>query len=206
MSADQRPWWLLVNRPAGLITTVREESGADERVFIIRGEPMVQGLAWLTWGPIAALLVVLLLTGLAVGLDVRDEAGPIQAVFTAAFLGLPALAWGITTIIVTRLAAKHIQAEREASSQKCLIRLDQKRGELGYQTTALSTEEKQTYSAIRRVRVTPAIGARDRQALRLTLETDDGSIVLLNEELGTQAQKTDLAREIEAALRNYLEK
>jgi hypothetical protein len=167
---------------------------------------MVQGLAWLTWGPIAALLVVLLLTGLAVGLNIREEAGPIQAVFIAAFLGLPALAWGITTIIVTRLAAKHIRAEREASSQKCLIRLDQKRGELGYQTTALSTEKKQAYSAIRRVRVTPAIGARDRQSLRLTLETGDSSIVLLNEELGTQAQKSDLAREIEAALRNYLEK
>ena len=55
MSSYQRPWWLIVNKPAGLITTVKEETDSGERVFIIRGEPLVQGLVWLTWGPTTAL-------------------------------------------------------------------------------------------------------------------------------------------------------
>ena len=44
MTDVKRPWWLLVNKPAGLITTVKEESHPGERVFIIHSEPMVQGV------------------------------------------------------------------------------------------------------------------------------------------------------------------
>ena len=61
MSNYRRPWWLVVNKPAGLVTTVQEESSPGERIFIIRGEPLVQGLVWLTWGPVGALLVILIL-------------------------------------------------------------------------------------------------------------------------------------------------
>ncbi len=88
----KRPWWLIVNKAGGLITTVQEESSPGERIFIIRGEPLVQGLAWLTWGPVAALLAVVILAGLAINFDVKDQSGAMRALFGAAFLILPALA------------------------------------------------------------------------------------------------------------------
>ncbi len=205
MSKHQRPWWLLVNKPAGLITTVQEESASDEQVFVIRGEPVVQGLAWLTWGPAAALLFIILLTGLAIVFNVRGQSSIMRFFFVAAFLALPALAWGLAIIVFNRLAAKHLQAERKAKSQECRICLNQKRGEFSYQiidqTLASSIEEKLAYGNIRGAKVTPVIGARNRKAMRLILNTDQGMVVLLNEALGTPAQKIDLAREIEALLK-----
>ena len=108
MSKYQRPWWLLVNKPAGLITTIREDSGPNERVFMIKGEPLVQGLAWLTWGPVAALLVIVVLTGLAINLNIRDQAGSTRFLFVAAFLLLPALAWGLVTVLASKLSAKYL--------------------------------------------------------------------------------------------------
>jgi Zn-dependent peptidase ImmA (M78 family) len=51
--------------------------------------------------------------------------------------------------------------------------------------------------------VTHPIGGHDRQALLLTLETERGPIILLNENLGTQNQKMDLAHEIQQALKTF---
>ena len=66
MTRYQRPWWLIVNRSGGLKTTVQEETHPGERIFVVRGEPLIQGLAWLIWGPVAALVVVGILVWLAV--------------------------------------------------------------------------------------------------------------------------------------------
>ncbi len=202
ISNYRRPWWLLVNKPAGLITTVQEESNPGERIFIIRGEPLVQGLAWLTWGPVAALLAVVILAGLAVSFDVRDQSGAMRAFFVAAFLILPALAWGGATVALTRLSARHLQAERQADSQECIIRLNQKRGEFFYQTTAHPQGKKLAYNDIHQARLTYPLGQRGK-APRLTLDTNEGVAVLLDETLATQAQKSDLANEIQQALKIY---
>jgi hypothetical protein len=206
MSKYQRPWWLLVSKSAGLITTVQEESGPNKRVFIIRGEPLVQGLAWLIWGPVGALVLITILTGLAMSLNVRQQSGIFRILFVVAFLGLPGLAWGIVTIVASRLSKKHLQAERRAEAQACIIRLNQQQGQFFYRTPASPTEEKLAYHQIHEVNVTPAIGARDGKSMRLTLDTAQGPIILLNELLGTQAQKVDLAHEIEASLKKYRDK
>jgi len=124
----RRPWWLVVNKSGRLITTVQEDTRPGERVFTIRGEPLVQGLGWLTWGPVGALLVILILAGLTVGLGISEQGWGIKAVFIVAFLALPALAWGGVALAMTRLSAKFVQAERQAEAQSCLIRLDQKQG------------------------------------------------------------------------------
>ncbi len=203
MSNYRRPWWLIVNRPAGLVTTVQEESRPGERVFIIRGEPMVQGLAWLTWGPVAALVAILLLAILAVAFEVREQAWMVRGLVVVAFLGLPALAWGGTTIAMSQLSEKYLQAERQADRQECVIRLNQKQGELFYRTTAHPQENRLAYDHIRQARLTYPIGGGRKQAMRLTLSTDEGPVVLLDEALGTRAQKADLAKEIQEALAGY---
>lgn len=199
----RRPWWLLVNKSAQLTTTVREETRPGERIFHIRGEPLVQGLGWLTWGPVGALLVIIVLTGLAVGLGLSERGWLLKALFIGAFLALPALVWAGVALAVTRLAQKHVQAEREAEAQTCLIRLDQKRGELSYQANAQPQAETVAYATIRQAKVTHPIGGRSHQALLLTLETEQGPIILLNESLGSSNQKMDLAHEIQQALKDY---
>jgi hypothetical protein len=201
MSNYRRPWWLVVNKPAGLITTVREEFKSGEQIFVIRGEPFVQGLAWLTWGPVGALLAVFILTWLAVTLNVKEQAGTIRIFFVVAFLGLPALAWGGMTLVFNRLSEKYLQAERQAETEECVIRLKQKQRELFYQTTTSPTEKKVAYTHIRQARLAHPIGERGVKALRLILETEEGTVVLLSEALGTHAQKTDLVHKIQLAVR-----
>jgi len=203
VSNYQRPWWLLVNKPAGLITTIKEEAAAGDRIFIIRGEPLVQGLAWLTWGPVGALVVVGLLAALAINFNIREQSGLVRASFIAAFLGLPALAWGGATLAARRLSARHLQQERQAEAQECHICLKQQRGELRFHSLASPSETTVAYGDISDVQVTPALGSRDGKLMRLTLTTSQGKILLLNEALGTPAQKADLAHEIKAALKRY---
>lgn len=202
-NAYRRPWWLIVNKSARLITTVQEESRPGERIFIIRGEPLIQGLGWLTWGPVGALVVILILAGLAIALGVSEGDWGLKAVFVVAFLALPALVWGGITVALMRLSKKFLQAERQAEAQTCTIRLNQNQGELHYQSPGQSHLEKLAYRHIRQARVTHPIGGRDLRALQLTLETKNGPVILLNEALGTQNQKMDLAHEIQQALKDF---
>jgi len=206
MAQYQRPWWLIVNKTASLTTTVQEEAHPGERTFVIRGEPLVQGLAWLIWGPVAALLAVGMLIWLAIALDIRAQSGAVRALVILALLILPVLAWGGMALVLHLISQKYLQAERQAGLQECFIRLDQKQATLFYQTTAHPTEEKVLYGQIQQVRVAPSIGRQDIKEMRLLLETNEGPIVLLNEKLGTLTQKNDLAQEIEQAVTNFAEK
>lgn len=203
MTEYRRPWWLIVNRPAGLVSKVREEPSPGERIFIVRGEPVVQGLAWLTWGPVAALVAVVLLAGLAISFEVREQSGLVRGLFIMAFLALPALSWGVMTIILNQFSEKYLKLERQALAEQCIIRLNQNQGELSYQTSARPDERKIAFDDIRQVRVSYPVGARQNGPPRLTIETDEGPITLLNETLGTQVQKVDLANEIQAELKRY---
>ena len=205
MAQYQRPWWLIVNKTDSLTTTIQEEAHPGERTFVIRGEPFVQGLAWLIWGPVAALLVVGMLIWLAISLDIT-QSGAVRALVILALLILPALAWGVVGLVLHLLSQKHLHAERQAGLQECFIRLNQKQAALFYQTTTHPTEEEILYMQIQQVRVAPAIGRQDIKEMRLLLETDDGPIVLLNEKLGTLTQKNDLAQEIEQAVTNSAKK
>jgi len=200
MSSYQRPWWLLVNKPPGLITTVQEENRPGERVFVIHGEPLVQGLAWLTWGPVSAVLVVLLLAGLALALNVKDQTAFVRGVIVAAFLGLPALAWAGTTLLLNQLSRKHLQAERQADTRECVIRLCQDKEELCFRSSDESKEQRLSYGKIYQVKVTRPIGEQVGKNIRLTLNTADGPITLLDETLGTHIQKVDLVNEIQKAV------
>ena len=202
MSNYQRPWWLLVNKPPGLITTVQEENQPGERVFVIHGEPLVQGLAWLTWGPVSAVLVVLLLAGLALALNVREQPAFVRGATVVAFLGLPALAWVGTTLLLNRLSRKHLQSERQADTRECVIRLCQEKEELCFQSSNESEEQTLPYGKIYQVKVTRPIGEQVGKNVRLTLNTADGPITLLDETLGTRIQKVDLVNQIQKAVQS----
>ena len=91
--SQQRPWWLWASKSHKLSTTVREESTVTGPVYIIRGEPIIQGLTWLVWGPLSALAVIIILTGLAIVFEAKEQTLLVRALFILAFLGLPAVAW-----------------------------------------------------------------------------------------------------------------
>ena len=203
MSSYQKPWWLIINTSHQINSTVRDESRPGERIFVVRGEPHVQGLTWLACGPISALVIIGVMVGVAVAYGVKEQGLLIQILFIAAFLALPALVWGVSVVLVSRASKKHVQAIKEAGTQECLIRLKQKEGLLSYRLVGASTEEQLPYSYIQAAKATPAIGARSSKAMNLTLQTEDGPIVLLPEALGTQVQKVDLAQEIQASLGKF---
>lgn len=203
MSSYQRPWWLLVNKPAGLVSTVREESRDGERIFLIHGEPLLQGLVWLTWGPAAAVLAALLLTGLALVLNVKEQTLLTRVLFISAFLALPALAWGGTTLLLNRLARKHLQAEVQADTREVLIGLRPNRGELYFRAGHETEGQRVKFGDIRRVKVAQPIGERSGNQVCLTIETGPGPITILDESLGAYHQKVDLANEIDRVIKSY---
>lgn len=203
MSSYQKPWWLIVSISQQITSTVRDESRLGERVFVVRGEPHVQGVTWLVCGPISALVIIGGMVGLAVALGVKEQGLLMQILFIVAFFALPALAWGVSVVLVNRASKKHVQAIKAARTQECLIRLNQKDGVLSYQLAGASTEEQLAYTYIESVKATPAVGAQSSKAMNLTLQTEDGPIVLLSEVLGSQVQKVDLAHEIQASLNRF---
>jgi hypothetical protein len=148
-------------------------------------------------------VVILVLAGLAIALGINERGWGFKTLFIGAFLALPALAWGGVALAITRLSQKFVQAERQAETQTCLIRLNQKQGEFYYQTDRQAQGETLAYSSIRQAKVTHPIGGRSHQALLLTLETELGPVILLHESLGTPNQKMDLAHEIQQALKDY---
>lgn len=202
----QRPWWLWVNKPGTFTSTVREETTPDGQCYTIRGEPVIHSLAWLVWGPLVALGVIILLTGLAVGLQVREQNLTLRAIFILAFLGLPALAWITTVIGINRLSTRHLGLEREAEAQMAQLRLDPAARILYYRTNGAAPELALPFKQIKAAKVTEPIGARHSSAVCLALETDRGKVILLNESLGTEAQKFDLAREIQTAIEQASER
>ena len=203
MSSYQRPWWLLVNKPAGLVSTVREQSRDGERSFLIHGEPLLQGLVWLTWGPAAAVVVVLLLAGLALALSVKEQSNLSRGLFIIAFLALPALAWGGITLLLNQLARKHLQAEVQADTREMVIGLRPNSGELYLRAGREAKEQRVKFGDIRQVKIVQPIGQRSGQNVCLTIETGPGPITILDETLGSHPQKVDLANEIDRALKAY---
>jgi hypothetical protein len=185
------------------VTTVREESTPDERCFFIQGRPKVQGLSWLIWGPVGALLVITILTGLAIFLDISTQSLTLKAFFIVGFLGLPALAWLVTSLTSHRLSERYLDLERDAGTREALIRLRPQQGELFYRTEAVAPEKRVLYQDIREVRAGPAIGEREGQKVCLILNLAGGRLILLDETLGTSAQKADLAHEIGTSLKDY---
>jgi hypothetical protein len=165
---------------------------------------VVQGLTWLTCGPIVALLVIAILTGLAILFDLRERENIYRVLFIAAFLGLPALVWGVTIVVANRLSASYLAAIKQAESQECVITLKHRQGILSYKTPQTSEVYQIPYQQIQQAHVIPAIGAQDGTSVYLAVETDEGTIVLLSELVGSQAQKADLALEIETSIQNYL--
>lgn len=182
------------------MTTVREEFRPGEQIFVIRGEPLVQGLAWLIWGPVGAVVVALLLAWLAMTYQVKEQSVGIKILFIALFVMLPTLIWGGIVLITIRLSRKHIQAARQAEAQECIIRLNQKLKQLFYQTTSPPTEKQFAFNQIQQANVTQPIGEWDGKKTLLTITTNEGAVVLLDEALGNQAQKKDLARRIQQVL------
>lgn len=203
MSQSGRPWWLWASKSNKLLSTVREERTPVGPVYIVRGEPILQSLTWLIWGPVSALIVITLLTGLAIVFRVNEQTMLIKAIFVLAFLGLPAMVWGGTIVLVNRLANKYLELEREADAQECRIQLDVRQNQLHYRKNTTSSELTLSFSQIQQVKVIEPIGGRSSNAVCLALETDQGKFILLDEYLGTETQKYDLAREIQTSIKSY---
>jgi hypothetical protein len=163
---------------------------------------MVHGWNWLIWGPLVALLILTLLTVIAIVTNIKEQGFGVKALFVALFLALPVIGWVVTSLITHRLAEKYLEAERDAGKRECLIGLQPRQGELSYRKEA-GAEERLRYEDIVEARVAPAIGERDGKKVCLMLEIEGGRVILLDETLGTASQKADLAREIEASLKDY---
>ncbi|GEM_PF-1847645 len=203
MSDYQRPWWLVVNKPIGLVTTIEKESSHGEQLWKIRGEPLIQSLTWLIWGPMGAMVAVMLLTFLAIVGNMREQPWLIRGLFIMLYFLAPALAWGGTAVMLHFLAKKHLQSERQTERQTCFICLNQTKAELSYQTTTQPKMQSLPYQRIRQAKVTHAIEQQNENAVCLSLESDEGTIILLNEMLGSRTQKIALAEEIATCLDIY---
>ncbi|MEM7346980.1 MAG: hypothetical protein AAF485_22300 [Chloroflexota bacterium] len=208
MSNYTYPWWLIIHRPKGLTTTITEtmdaapssDTAATDYVITIRGEPLINAMGWLVWGPIAALITIAVVTALAIAFEIREQSWVIRGGFICLFLALPATVWAVTTRVLTSRAKTYLQSEREAETQEAIIRLNQTDARLTYQGANQTSPQTIAYTDIERVETPHPIGKQGVTQCLLTLETAQGSVILLDEMLGSQAQKMDLAQRLEKAI------
>ena len=182
------------------MTTIEDEVKFGEETYIVRGEPVIQGLAWLVWGPVGAVAAVACVAVAAVMFSVQDQSGLVRAVFIALFLLLPAILWGGLTVLVMQRSKPYLEAVRQNESQTCLLYLNQKQGLLTIKSAPSAPEQQIAYQDIQQATVTFPIGEQDGNRSRLTLQTINGSLILLNEALGTRLQKQELAQKIQHSL------
>jgi hypothetical protein len=128
------------------------------------------------------------LVGAAIVMQATEMPALGKAGFIAAFLGLPALAWGLTIVLANKLSAPHLAAIRQAQTRRAPSRWDRGRGQLLYSPDSVS-EERLQFTQMRRVYVAPGIGARDVSQVCLVVETDFGPVILLNEAFGQPGPK-----------------
>ena len=185
------------------MTTIEDEVKFGEETYIVRGEPVIQGLAWLVWGPVGAVAAVACVAVAAVLFSVQDQSGLVRAVFIALFLLLPAIVWGGLTLLVMQRSKPYLEAVRQNESQTCTIYLNQKQGVLTIKHASPASEQQIAYQDIQQATVTFPVGEQDGNRARLTVQTTNGPFILLNEALGTRLQKQELAQKIQHSLAAY---
>ena len=199
MNQYQRPWWAWALRLPALKTTLHEDHRPGYKRFIIEGEPQFKSMAWVTYGPALAVVVVVIMGGLAWALEIRQQSIMIKTLFVCLTILLPMLVWIMGSALMNRLVERALQHEATATKERVELELD-----LTARTLRLDGTTLIPFDEIADFKLMSNGGAYYQPheeivpLVHLMLDTKQGQKTLLKQELGTVQQKLELISQLKA--------
>ena len=201
MTTKHRPWWLFAMQMSLLDTTIKEDHQPDKKRYIIAGKPVIKNLSWIVYGPVFAVLAVLLVGVLSWALAINRQDATLKLIFVC-FLALsPALAWGVMGAVMNKLSQRYLDAEVDAKKQRVELELDmttralQKDNEL-----PVSFDDIEDFKLVADSGVYYTPGENSVTIVNLIANTRQGKVTLLPKQLGSLRQKLQLLSQLEAAV------
>ena len=201
MKSVSRPWWALSMQLPLLDTQITQQATPSGKKFTITGTPVLRGFHWIIYGPLAGVILAVLVAALAWTMEVRGaETG--TKIGAACLIGAaPLIGWGIGGWLAGKIIEPILAKVAQENVQTAIIAID-----LEKQIIQLNQEATIPIESIRQwMLVTPTgaqhlPGATTGAAVSLVVETDSGHIVLLPQSLGTSGQKQQLLTQLRAAI------
>ena len=201
LTIDKRPWWALALQLPSLKTTLSEAEQDQQTLFEITGEPVLRGLAWITYGPLMAVVGVFVVGSLAWSLEISEQSGTNRALFACFMFVLPIIFWGIGGAAANKLMAKSLARQAAANTERVRIAVDSTA-----QTIQINQDTPIPFAAVRSFKLITDSGveyapnAETNPPAHLILDSKRGQITLLKKSMGTAQQKQQLVSKIEALI------
>jgi len=201
--SKQRPWWLFAMQMPLLDTILREDHKPGQKRFIIEGKPVIKNLSWITYGPIAAVLALLLVGALTWLLGVNDQAKTTKLAFVCLLGVSPLIAWALAGALIGKTAQVYINRQIEANTQRAVIALDLNEKSLQLdETPPTPFADIEGFKLISDSGVYYSPGEDAVTIVNLIMNTKQGQATLLPKELGSLKQKLQLVSQLEARMKD----
>ncbi|OQY44209.1 MAG: hypothetical protein B6242_13205 [Anaerolineaceae bacterium 4572_78] len=195
----KRPWWVLAVQMPVLKTTIHEYH--RQQKFVIMGEPIIQSLTWIVYGPLFALSSIVIYTVLAWNFEVNTQSLALRLSASCAFILVPMIAWFVGAFIMSKITEPYINRQIKANIQHVEITIDFTKDILQLnKNKAIPLENIADLQLISDRGEIYSHDAEYNPLLNLIMTTDDEKITILSKELGTRLQKLDLLNKLEKLL------
>jgi hypothetical protein len=188
-------------RMPALETTLKEDHQPGLKRFIVEGYPQFRSLTWITYGPVLAVIAVIILGGLAWSMDIRTQPSATKMTFVCLMVLVPLLLWAVGAGLINLLVSRALQQERIATSRRVEINLD-----LAEKTLRLNEGQPINFEAISNFKLMTSNGVyyepqeEISPLVQLMMDTNQGQQMILSKELGSTPQKLQLASQLQALI------
>lgn len=203
LKSYQRPWWAFAVQMPALNTTLKEDHHAEQKGFVIEGEPVLRSLTWVIYGPTLAMVAVTIMGLVAWGLEVRSQSTAIKLFVVCAMVLLPVLFWVIGGGIINKMVQRALEQQIQAGREHVELKLD-----LAAKMFQLNQELPIPFDQITSFKLVSDAGVyyepneEGSSMVNLVMKTKQGQIILLKKNLGTLRQKLQLINQLEASIKS----
>lgn len=197
----KRPWYALAMQLPGLETTLNETQDGPVKRFLIEGKPVLRSLAWVAYGPLSAVIGVIVMGILAWALQVSNLEMGNKILFVCFMFALPVMFWFIGGWLASKLMEKPLLKQRESHTQIVKITIDTEA-----QSIMVNDDPPLSYDQVQAFKLVSDAGF-DYEATEeaspmatLIMDTTQGQITLLPKTMGTGQQKQQLASKLRAVV------
>lgn len=197
----KRPWYALAMQLPGLETTLNETQDGPIKRYVIQGKPELRSLAWVAYGPLSAVVGVIVMGIAAWALQVSDQTTGNKIAFACVMFSLPVIFWFAGGWLASKLMEKPLLKQREAHTETVEITID-----TATQSIAVNEEPSMPFTDVSAFKLVTDAGfdyeATEESSPMATLimDTRQGQITLVRKALGTSQQKQQLASKLRAAV------
>ncbi|MEM7033664.1 MAG: hypothetical protein AAF629_29215 [Chloroflexota bacterium] len=199
MTTYKRPWWAIARQLPAFKATLQEDHQVTIKRHIVAGEPIILSFAWITYGPLFAVIGVAILTVVAWYIDISDQAMSNRIIFACSMLAFPAILWVVGGFVSSRFIQRFLDREIQSKVEHTTITLD-----IEKQTLTVDQLSPIDFAEIRAFKLVSDSGFAyepdedSNPLVHLVMETSQGQVTILEKYLSTAQQKLQLISKLEA--------